>query len=60
MQKFISVSLNQRKAIDLQILKKNVDFDSFKSSEYAATDTPARILILQFQDSRETTTHILH
>ena len=40
LEKFISVSLNQSKTIDLQILKKNENFDSSKSSEYAATDTP--------------------
>ena len=39
MEKFISASLNESKTIDLQNLK-NVDFDSSKSSEYAATDTP--------------------
>ena len=40
MEKIISVSLNQSKTIDLQILREKVDFDSSKSSEYAATDTP--------------------
>ena len=34
------MSLNQSKTIDLQILRK---IDSFKSFEYAATDTPASI-----------------
>ena len=34
------MSLHQSKTIDLQILRKNVDFGSSKSSEYAATDTP--------------------
>ena len=40
MEKLISVSLNQSKTIGPANSKKNVNFDSSKSSEYAATDTP--------------------
>ena len=39
MENFISVSLNQSKTIPANS-EKNVNFDSSKSSEYAATDTP--------------------